>query len=82
MTRTEMLDIITGIFREAFEDDSLVITEKTFSGDIEDWDSLMQITLVTAIEDRFNIEFLLNDVTSMQNVGDMMDIIERELGNT
>ena len=42
----------------------------------------MQITLVTAIEDRFNIEFLLNDVTSMQNVGDMMDIIERELGKT
>ena len=79
MTRTEMLEIINGIFREAFDDDSLVITEKTYSGDIEDWDSLMQITLVTAVEDRFNIAFLLKDVTSMQNVGDMMDIIEREM---
>ena len=39
----------------------------------------MQITLVTAVEDRFNIAFLLKDVTSMQNVGDMMDIIEREM---
>ncbi len=79
MNRAEMLEKITGIFREVFDDDSLVITEATHAADIEDWDSLAQITLVTAVEDMFGMQFLLEDVTTMQNVGEMMDIIEREL---
>ncbi len=79
MNRDQMLEKINGIFKEVFEDDTLVITEKTYSADIEDWDSLAQITLVTAVEDMFDVQFLLEDVTRMQNVGDMMDIIEREL---
>lgn len=79
MNRDQMLEKINGIFKEVFEDDTLVITEKTYSADIEDWDSLAQITLVTAVEDMFEVQFLLEDVSRMQNVGDMMDIIEREL---
>ena len=79
MNRAEILEKINGIFREVFDDDGLVITEKTYSADIEDWDSLAQITLITAVEDMFGVQFLLEDVTKMQNVGDMMDIIEREM---
>lgn len=79
MTRAEMLEKINEIFKDVFDDDSLVITEKTYSADIEDWDSLAQITLVTAVEDMFGMQFLLEDVTTMKDVGNMMDIIEREL---
>ena len=41
MFRDEMLEKINGIFREAFEDDTLIIKEETSANDIEDWDSLM-----------------------------------------
>jgi len=80
MNRAEILKKINNIFQTVFEDDSLVITELTHSADIEDWDSLAQVTLITTVEDTFNIQFLLEDVMKMQNVGNMMDIIERELG--
>jgi len=79
MSRAEMLQKINRIFKEVFDDGELVITERTYSADIEDWDSLAQITLITEVEDVFGIQFLLEDVTKMKNVGDMMDVIEREL---
>ncbi len=79
MSRAEMLQKINRIFKEVFDDEELVITERTYSADIEDWDSLAQITLITEVEDVFGIQFLLEDVTKMKNVGDMMDVIEREL---
>lgn len=79
MNREDMLEKINSIFREVFDDETLVITQLTCAADIEDWDSLAQITLVTSVEDLFGIQFLLEDVTAMKNVGDMMDVIEREL---
>ena len=78
MFRDEMLEKINGIFREAFEDDTLIIKEETSANDIEDWDSLMQITLIAAVEDMFDVKFTLEDALSMKNVGDMMTLIERK----
>ncbi len=70
---------INEIFHDAFMDDSLVITEKSCAADYEDWDSLMQITLITTIESKYKIEFSLDDSLNMQNVGDMMNIILKKL---
>ena len=44
---------------------------------IEDWDSLEQINLLTAIEKKFGLKFGLADVRDLQNVGDLLDLIER-----
>ncbi len=75
MNREQLLAEINDIFKDAFMDDDLVITEETNAEDIEDWDSLMQITLITTIEGKYGIEFTLDDSLAMKNVGDMMDLI-------
>lgn len=48
--------------------------------DIEDWDSLEQINLLTAIEKKFNIKFKLADVRNLKNVGDLLDLVARMVG--
>ena len=78
MNREEMLIKINSIFKDAFDDDTLAIEESTCANDIEDWDSLMQITLIAAVEDMFDVKFTLEDALSMKNVGDMMTLIERK----
>ena len=78
MNRRETLDRITEIFQNVFEDDTLIITEKTFPGDIKDWDSLAQITLISAIEDMFGIKFTPKDIPALRSVGCILDIIERK----
>ena len=54
MSEQEILNAVQDIFRDNFDDDTLEITRSTCADDIEDWDSLEQINLLTAIEKKFN----------------------------
>ncbi|MEY8333799.1 acyl carrier protein [Lachnospiraceae bacterium 47-T17] len=78
MDRKQIMIQLNGIFRDAFMDSALEISEQTSAKDIEDWDSLMQITLITAIEKKYGVQFSLDDVLGLENVGGMVDLILRE----
>lgn len=75
MKREEIFEKLNEIFREVFEDDDIVVTEATSAADIEDWDSLTHITLISSVEEEFDIKFAMKDVIGMKNVGEMVDII-------
>ena len=75
MTREEILAKATEIFRDVFDDDSIELTEETTAADIEDWDSLMHITLINEIEEAFGYKFGMKEVLGMKNVGEMCDIL-------
>ena len=77
MTEQDILTAVQDIFRDNFDDDTLVIARETCADDIEDWDSLEQINLLTAIEKKFNIKFKLADVRGLKNVGDLLDLVAR-----
>ena len=77
MTRSEIYEELTEIFRDIFDDEELVIGDETTADDIEDWDSLEQINLLVAIEKKFNIKIRLGDVSGLENVGRMVYLIER-----
>ena len=79
MTREEILSKVNEVFHEVFDDDSIVVTETTTAKDIEDWDSLMHITLVSEIENAFGFKFMMKDVVGMKNVGEMLDIIAQNI---
>ena len=79
MTGEEILAQLQGIFQDVFDDDSLVIERKTCDDDIEDWDSLAQINLVVAIEKEFKVKFSLDDLITLNDVGDMVDLIARKI---
>ena len=66
---------VNEIFRDIFDDDSLVIRDETTASDIPDWDSLMQIELVAAHESYFGLRFGMKEVLNMKNVGEMIDVI-------
>ena len=77
MDSNAILEAVQQIFRDNFDDEELVLTRETCADDIEDWDSLEQINLLTAIEKKFGLKFGLADVRDLQNVGDLLDLIER-----
>ena len=81
MTEQAILEAVQEIFRDNFDDDTLEITRATCADDIEDWDSLEQINLLTAMEKQFGVKFKLDDVRGLANVGDMVDLIIRNLKN-
>ncbi len=79
-TRAQIMEELTEIFRDVFDDEDIVLGEDTTAGDIEDWDSLMHITLITELENHFRIKFKLKEVIGMENVGGTIDLIEEKLG--
>ena len=80
MTADQILKELEEIFRDNFDDDDIVLTRETTADDIEDWDSLEQINLLVAIEKQFSIKFSLADVADLENVGSMVDLIEKMIG--
>jgi acyl carrier protein len=74
-----ILKEITNVFQDVFEDDDLIIGAETTAQDIDDWDSLMHITLVMAVEKTFSIRLTSSEVTKLKNVGDFISLIERKL---
>lgn len=79
MTHKEILEIVQDIFRDVFDDGTLIITDSTNSSDIEDWDSLEHIALVVSMEKKFNLKFDLKEVNKLANVGEMVDLIASKL---
>lgn len=75
MGREELFDRINAVFRDVFDDETLIVNDQTTADDIEDWDSLEHINLVSAIEKEFGIKFSMAQVVTMKNVGEMADII-------
>ena len=75
----EIYDRLNNVFRDIFDDDSIVVTPETTSNDIEDWDSLEHINLVVAVEQEFGMKFNMNEVTTMKNVGEMVEIIKSRM---
>ena len=75
MTREEVYERLNQVFRDVFDDESITVKDETTADDIEDWDSLEHINLIVAIEKKFGLKFTMNEVTTMKNVGEMVDII-------
>jgi acyl carrier protein len=75
----DTLEILNGIFRMVFDDDSLVVTRSTTANDIEEWDSLSHLNLVMAVESHFKVKFALGELKGLKNVGDMASLIDRKV---
>lgn len=71
-----ILEQVQSVFRDVFDDEALIITPLTSAKDIEDWDSLTHIQLVTRIEKHFKIRFTVSEVTKLKVVGDLIALIE------
>jgi len=75
MTRKDVLYNVQEIFRDIFDEHDMVIEDKTNSDDVEEWDSLNHINLVSAIEKEFKIKFALGELMSLKDVGAMVDLM-------
>ena len=79
MSINNVLDQLSPIFKEVFEDESLEIDENSNSDNVNGWDSLNHIYLVVAIEEAFNIKFTAEDIQSWHNVGEMAEYISNNV---
>jgi acyl carrier protein len=75
----ELLGRLQPIFRDIFDNPSLVILAESSAKTVDGWDSLAHISLVSAIEQEFNIRFALGELERLNNVGDMVALMKTKL---
>ena len=75
MTKAEITGKLTDIFRDVFDDDSIVLRDDMTADDVADWDSMSHVTLVVAAERTFGIKFRTAEIEELKNVGDFEHLI-------
>ena len=74
-TTGDALAELTPIFRDILDLPDLVLTRESNASNVEGWDSLAHVNLVTAIQQRYKIKFALGELQELKNVGEMIDLI-------
>ncbi len=75
MTQEEVLELLTPIFRELFDDEEIELTADMTAADVDGWDSVEHFNLISEIEERFQMRFQMREVSGMKNVGELADIV-------
>jgi len=79
MQREEIKQKDQEIFRDVFGDDTIEITDSLTAEDVEEWDSFTNVEMVARLEKEFNIEFAISEVQDLEDVGGLLDLLEKKL---
>ena len=75
MERNEVLTALNGIFSVVLNNENLQLNVAMSTDDIDNWDSLTNMTIISEIERLWSVHFKLRDIIRMKNIGDMIDVI-------
>lgn len=76
ITRVEILAKVTEIVQDQLDLDALELTADSIAADVEGWDSLAHVRIMIALEQAFGVRFTTNQITSTENVGQLLDILQ------
>ena len=79
METKEILNKLTPIFRQVFNDEEMDVSLELSSDEIDEWSSLSQAIMLTEVENAFNIKFKLREVATMNSVKAIVDLITAKL---
>jgi len=78
MNQAEVIAKLQGIFDNVFLEPP-TITPELSAKDVPEWDSLLHISLLVAVEKAFNVRFRVGEVEATSNVGQFADLIVRRM---
>lgn len=79
MESQEIMEQLTGIFRDVLNDENLTLTPELTAPEVPQWDSFNHINIVVGTEEQFGIKFRSDELEQLRNVGEFVEMIERKL---
>ena len=71
------LDTFENLLMEAFEINRADIKDEVTPDDLENWDSIVHMDLCAKFEENFNISLDVEEITEMQTLGLMKEVLKR-----
>ena len=66
------------IFCDIFDDKETEFTSETSMESYDEWDSLVQLQLIVAVEHKFDVEFTTTEIKTLNSLGDFVKLIEEK----
>ena len=74
-----ILKSIIQLFSEILDYPISKINKDSSSKTVQNWDSLENINLITAIEDKFNVKFKIEEIENLKKVEDFCIVVENKI---
>jgi acyl carrier protein len=71
----EILLKLTELFRDVFDNQTIILWPETTADDIAGWDSMSQVRLAVEVEHRFNIKIKSAKMEEMRSVRGLLALI-------
>lgn len=79
MNKSEIVEKLTPIFHEVFNDSTIVLSDDMTAAEVERWDSLTNMLMINKVEEAFCIKFKLKELNKLKSVGDLIGVLEGKL---
>ena len=79
MERNEIIAQVNQILKSVLNHENFEISETLSATDVDGWDSLSHMIIISEVEKQFSITFKLKELNKMKNMGDMLDLISSKL---
>ena len=76
MEPQEIYSRLQSLFDDLFME-RVVVTPELSAKEVAEWDSLMQISLVVAVEKEFGVRFRTGEVEATKNLGEFVALIQK-----
>ncbi|MBG6133669.1 acyl carrier protein [Aquimarina sp. EL_43] len=61
------------------EHDNFELHDELTAKDVDGWDSLSHMMIITKIEEEFSIRFKLRDLNKLKNLGSLVSVIQNKI---
>lgn len=75
MEKNEIVEKLTSVFREVFNDATITLRDEMTSNDVDNWDSLSHMLMITRVETLFGVKFRLKELNMLKKVGDIVSLL-------
>ena len=79
LSDAEIYQVLTEIFNEVFRRDDMALTSELAVEDLREWDSIRQIEIIMAMEERFGIRIDTHELDGFQNVGALAALVRAKV---
>ena len=78
MNQTEVIAKLQTLFDDIFLESPRLAPELS-AKDVPEWDSLLHISLIVAVEKSFSVRFRMGEVEATRNVGEFANLIAKRV---
>lgn len=79
METTIIKERISDVLVSVLEHDNFEMHDELTAQDVDGWDSLSHMMIITKIEEKFEIKFKLRDLNKLKNMGSLVSVIQSKI---